>query len=102
PRPQPRSAWPFKQFTYSFNGQADLGWGLGGRPYPAFKNLYGGGLGSVRGFEQGSMGPKDEFGLSVGGSKRITVNNEMMLPVPGAGNDKTLRLFGFYDLGNVW
>jgi outer membrane protein insertion porin family len=95
--------YPFnKQFTYAFNGQADLGAGLGGRPYPAFKNLYGGGLGSVRGFEQGSLGPKDDSGYAVGGSKRLTINNELLLPVPGAGNDKTLRLFGFYDLGNVW
>ncbi len=91
-----------KQFTYAFNGQVDYGVGLGGRPYPAFKNLYGGGLGSVRGFEQGSLGPKDEYGLAVGGSKRLSINNELMLPVPGAGSDKTLRFFAFYDLGNVW
>ena len=24
------------------------------------------------------------------------------MPVPGAGNDKSFRLFGFMDMGNVW
>ena len=36
-----------------------LGQGLDGRPYPLFKNFYGGGLGSVRGFQAGSLGPRD-------------------------------------------
>ncbi|WP_163066377.1 BamA/TamA family outer membrane protein, partial [Acinetobacter baumannii] len=40
---------------------SELGWGTGvaGRPYPIFKNFYGGGLGSVRVFEAGSLGPVD-------------------------------------------
>ena len=24
------------------------------------------------------------------------------MPVPGSGNDKTFRMFGFMDAGNVW
>ena len=24
------------------------------------------------------------------------------MPFPGAGNDRTLRLYGFYDMGNVF
>jgi outer membrane protein insertion porin family len=30
------------------------------------------------------------------------VNAEFYVPVPGSGNDRTLRLFGYMDAGNVW
>lgn len=83
---------------------AELGWGkgLGGRPYPLFKNFYGGGLGSVRVFEQGSLGVIDPTGAYIGGAKRLNLNAELYVPVPGSGNDKSLRVFGFVDAGNVW
>jgi outer membrane protein insertion porin family len=83
---------------------AELGWGagLGSKPYPIFKNFYGGGLGSVRVFQQGSLGPVDVTGAYIGGSKRFNLNTELYVPVPGTGNDKSLRLFGFADAGNVW
>ena len=41
-------------------------------------------------------------GSSVGGAKKITLNAELIAPFPGAGNDKTLRLFAFTDVGNVF
>ena len=90
------------RFTLGLN--AELGWGKGlsGKPYPVFKNFYGGGLGSVRGFDQGSLGPVDVTGAYIGGSKRLNFNAELYLPVPGSGNDKTLRWFGYVDAGNVW
>ena len=91
-----------KRFTFGFN--AELGWGKGlsGRPYPIFKNFYGGGLGTVRGFDQGSLGPVDVIGAYIGGNRRININSELYLPVPGTGNDRTLRLFTYVDAGNVW
>ncbi len=91
-----------KQYTLAFN--SELGWGLGlqGQPYPVFKNFYSGGLGSVRGFQQGTLGPRDVTGSSIGGAKKLTLNTEVLTPFPGAGNDKTLRLFGFFDAGNVY
>ena len=51
-----------------FNAEIGYGKGLGGRPYPVFKNFYGGGLGSVRGFDQGSLGPVDVTGAYIGGN----------------------------------
>mgnify|MGYP006270244555 CR=1 FL=1 len=81
---------------------AGWGAGLGSKPYPIFKNFYGGGLGSVRVFQQGSLGPVDVTGAYIGGSKRFNLNSELYVPVPGTGNDKSLRLFGFADAGNVW
>ena len=91
-----------RQFTLAFN--ADFGWGkgLGGRPFPVFKNFFGGGLGSVRGFDQGTLGPRDITSAFIGGPKKIGFNAELLAPFPGAGNDRTLRVFGFFDLGNVY
>ena len=91
-----------RRFTLGFN--AELGWGkgLGGRPYPIFKNFYGGGLGTVRGFDQNSLGPVDVTGAYIGGNRRLNLNSELYLPVPGTGNDRTLRLFTYVDAGNVW
>ena len=90
-----------KQFTAAFNGE--LGWGaaLGGRTYPVFKNFYGGGLGSVRGFEQGSLGPRDGDQTVLGGTRKINLNAEILAPFPGAGNDRTLRMYAFVDVGSI-
>ena len=97
-----------KKFTLAFNAEVGWGKGLGGKPFPLFKNFYGGGLGSVRGFESGTLGGRstlvgDTTGtLSyIGGSKKILLNTEVIAPFPGAGNDRTLRMFGFFDVGNV-
>jgi outer membrane protein insertion porin family len=95
--------WPItRQFTFAINSELGWGKGLGGRPYPVFKNFYGGGLGTVRAFDQGSLGPVDVTGAYIGGNRRFNLNSELYLPVPGAGNDRTLRIFGYVDVGNVW
>lgn len=91
-----------RQFTLAFNAEAGWGKGLGGRPFPVFKNFYAGGLGSVRGFEQGTLGPRDVTGSSIGGPRKAVLNTELVAPFPGAGNDRTLRMFGFVDVGNVF
>ena len=91
-----------KKFTLAFNGEVGLGKGMGGRPFPVFKNFYSGGLGSVRGFDQGTLGPRDVTGASLGGPKKLTFNTELIAPFPGAGNDRTLRVFTFLDVGNVY
>ena len=90
-----------KQFTIGLNGEAGWGAGLNGQTFPVFKNSFSGGLGSVRGFEQGSLGPY-ESGTAIGGPKKITLNAELIAPFPGAGNDRTLRMFAFVDAGNVF
>lgn len=91
-----------KQYTIALNGEFGWGRGLNGRPFPVFKNSYSGGLGSVRGYQQGSLGPRDTSDLALGGPKKITLNTELIAPFPGVGNDRTLRLFGFVDAGNVF
>ncbi len=91
-----------RRFTLGLNAELGYGKGLGGRPYPIFKNFYGGGLGTVRAFDQGSLGPVDVTGAYLGGSKRLNINAELYLPIPGTGNDRTLRWFTYADVGNVW
>jgi outer membrane protein insertion porin family len=92
---------PFRM-SIGLNSELGIGKGLGGKPFPIFKNFYGGGLGTVRTFEQGSLGVVDPTGAFIGGAKRLNINAELYLPVPGSGNDKSLRIFGFADAGNVW
>jgi len=84
------------------NAEFGYGKGLGGRPYPIFKNFFGGGLGTVRGFDQGSLGGVDNLGAYLGGNRRLNINSELYLPLPGTGNDRTLRWFAYTDVGNVW
>ncbi|WP_028229258.1 outer membrane protein assembly factor BamA [Paraburkholderia ferrariae] len=90
-------------FVLGMNVQAGYGNGLGGKPYPIFKNYYAGGIGSVRGYEPSSLGPRDKTtGDPIGGSKMVVGNIELMFPLPGTGYDRTLRVFTFLDGGNVW
>ena len=92
-----------KQHTIALNTELGWGKGLSGRPFPLFKNFYSGGLGSVRGFEQASLGPRDSVGnAAIGGAKKVTFNLEAIGPFPGAGNDRTLRVYAFMDVGNVY
>ena len=94
-------ALPYK-LSLGLNAELGLGHGIGNRPYPVFKNFYGGGLGSVRVFEQNSLGIIDPTGAYIGGAKKLNLNGELYFPVPGTGNDKSLRIFAFVDAGNVW
>jgi outer membrane protein insertion porin family len=92
---------PYK-LSLGINAEFGYGQGLGGKPFPVFKNFYGGGLGTVRVFEQSSLGTVDPTGAYIGGSKRFNLNASLYFPVPGTGNDKSLRVFSFADAGNVW
>ncbi|MDR0479888.1 MAG: BamA/TamA family outer membrane protein, partial [Burkholderiaceae bacterium] len=91
-----------KLYTLALNGELGWGHGLNGQPFPVFKNFYSGGLGSVRGFEQSTLGPRDVTGAFIGGTRKVTLNTEFITPFPGAGNDRTLRLFGFVDAGGLY
>ncbi len=95
--------WPLPwRMTLGLNAEIGIGKGLGGKPFPVFKNFSGGGLGTVRTFEQGSLGTTDPTGAYIGGARRFNANAELYFPVPGTGNDRTLRIFAFADTGNVW
>ncbi|MBN8746654.1 Outer membrane protein assembly factor BamA [Xylophilus ampelinus] len=92
-----------KQYTLAFNADLGAAKAFGGKDFPIFKNFYAGGLGSVRGFEQNSLGPRDTITqAALGGTKKAVFNIELSTPFPGAGNDRTLRLYTFLDAGNVF
>ncbi|MGJ7529607.1 outer membrane protein assembly factor BamA [Variovorax sp. GB1P17] len=92
-----------KQYTLAVNGQLGYAKALGGTAFPIFKNFYAGGLGSIRGFEQNSLGPTDAVTAgALGGTRKAIFNMEFSTPFPGAGNDRTLRLYTFFDAGNVF
>ncbi|AKD25734.1 outer membrane protein assembly complex, YaeT protein [Polynucleobacter duraquae] len=91
----------------SYNGEVGYGEAYGKYPFPITKNYYVGGIGSVRGYAPGSLGPtyyNVNTGLNqpTGGQSKIVNNVEYTVPVPGSGVDKTLRVFGFVDGGNVY
>jgi outer membrane protein insertion porin family len=91
----------------SFNGEVGYGQAYGNNPFPITKNYYVGGIGSVRGYAPGSLGPQYYNSLigayqPTGGQSKIVSNLEYTVPVPGSGVDKTLRVFGFVDGGNAF
>ena len=91
----------------SFNGEVGYGEAYGKNPFPITKNYYVGGIGSVRGYSPGSLGPNyynTVIGAyqPTGGQSKIVTNVEYTFPVPGSGVDKTLRLFTFVDGGNAF
>nr|WP_240553686.1 outer membrane protein assembly factor BamA [Polynucleobacter campilacus] len=91
----------------SFNGEVGYGEAYGTKPFPITKNYYVGGIGSVRGYAPGSLGPQYyNYNIgsyqATGGQSKIVSNVEYTFPVPGSGVDKTLRLFTFVDGGNAF
>ena len=91
----------------SFNGEVGYGQQYGNNPFPITKNYYVGGIGSVRGYSPGSLGPNYyntylNAYQPTGGQSKIIINGEYTFPVPGSGADKTLRLFTFVDGGNAF
>jgi outer membrane protein insertion porin family len=96
---RPLTRW----MTLALKGELDIGGGLQGHAYPVFKNFYGGGIGSVRGYESSSLGLVDPYTLdALGGARRVIGNAELQFPFPGSGSDRSLRWFTFADTGQVF
>jgi outer membrane protein insertion porin family len=87
--------------TFMANGIVGYANGYSGKPLPFFKNFYAGGVGSVRGFETASLGPKDQNGDILGGNRQFIGNFEMLFPIPGY-KEKNVRIALFMDGGDVW
>jgi outer membrane protein insertion porin family len=94
-----------KKVTAAVNAEVGIGAGTDGVEYPIFKNFYSGGLGSIRGFEQGSLTTARQRALGLtatGGTKKVNFNAEVLSPLPGGGTDKTLRVYAFFDAGGLF
>jgi outer membrane protein insertion porin family len=83
---------------------SDLGYagGFGNKQVPFFKNYYAGGPGSVRGYRPFSLGPQDAQGNVLGGTRKVVGSAEVQFPMPGAQQDKSLRLAAFLDAGQIY
>lgn len=91
-----------RAFTLAVNGQVDWAKTYGGKNFPVIKNMYAGGIGSVRGYEGASLGPRDTLTDNyLGGSRRTVANVQLYLPFPGASRDRSLRWFVFADAGQI-
>lgn len=91
-----------RDITFMVNGEAGIANGYGGQILPFFKNFYAGGVGSVRGYDPSSLGPRDSNNYSLGGNKRVIGNAELLFPMPGFAKEKSVRLSMFLDGGAVY
>lgn len=91
-----------RTYTLMLNGEIGAANGMGGKPLPFYKNLYAGGVTSVRGYDSYSLGPRDSQGAFLGGNKRLVGNAEVLFPVPGTGVDRSMRMGVFLDTGQVF
>ena len=95
--------FPFFGPTFlEWNGEVLYGEALGDTTeIPPYKRFFGGGPGSVRGFREGWMGPRDTNNNPFGGNLRVSSQLEMVFPMPGQAASTT-RFSLFADAGNVF
>ncbi|MEK9871967.1 MAG: outer membrane protein assembly factor BamA, partial [Gammaproteobacteria bacterium] len=93
--------------------RADLGFGdaYGGTDtLPFYKHFFAGGMGSVRGFESNTLGPRstpspqDRFNEPdpIGGNALIELSAEVLFPLPFIEDQSQMRSVFFVDAGNVF
>ena len=93
--------WPvWNPWVLMLRGEIGYGDGYSGKPLPFFKAFYAGGVGSVRGFEASSLGPRDTFGNVLGGKRKIVGNAELFYPILAGA--QAVRLSAFADIGQIY
>ena len=83
---------------------ADIAYGASyksNQDFPFFENYFGGGNGSVRGFKNYTLGPRDSNNLPIGGSTKMYGSAELFFPVPFLQEVKSVRLGAFFDAGRI-
>ncbi len=91
-----------RQWILRFNSEVGIGEGIGDTTaVPPYKQFYGGGPQSVRGFKESYLGPRDSFGRPYGGNVLVASQLELILPLPDKWASQA-RASLFYDVGNVF
>jgi outer membrane protein insertion porin family len=92
----------WRSFTLMFNLDLAYGQALGDTTaLPPYRQYFGGGPDSVRGFRESRLGPKDNFGRPYGGNIKTIAQTELLLPMPEKWRNSA-RFSLFYDIGNVF
>lgn len=90
------------KWVISFNAELGMGEAMGDTTaLPPYKQFYGGGPQSVRGFKESYLGPRDSFGRPYGGNMLVASQLELIIPLPDKFASQA-RASIFYDVGNVF
>ena len=91
-----------RKWTVRLNTELGIGEAMGDTTaIPPYKQFYGGGPQSVRGFKESYLGPRDSFGRPYGGNVLVASQLELILPLPDKWASQA-RASIFYDIGNVF
>ncbi|HEX7062524.1 MAG TPA: outer membrane protein assembly factor BamA [Woeseiaceae bacterium] len=89
-------------WTVRVNSELAYGEGLNDTTsLPPYKQFFGGGPESVRGYKESYLGPRDSFGRPWGGNVLVASQLELILPLPEKFRSQA-RATLFYDIGNVF
>jgi outer membrane protein insertion porin family len=94
-----------KDLVFALRGNAAYGDGYGSTAaLPFFEHFFAGGVQSVRGFRQNTLGPRDSRNNPFGGSIKLIGGADLFFPVPFLDEElkSAFRLGVFFDAGNVF
>jgi len=89
-------------WTIRFNAELGYGEAVGATTaLPPYKQFFGGGPESIRGYKESFLGPRDSFGNPYGGNVLVASQLELIIPLPEKFSSQA-RASIFYDAGNVF
>jgi outer membrane protein insertion porin family len=92
----------FGQWTLRLNTDLAYGEALKATTaLPPYKQFFGGGPESVRGYKESYLGPRDSFGNPYGGNVLVASQLELIIPIPEKFRSQA-RASVFYDIGNIF
>jgi len=92
----------FGRFALRWNVELGYGEAMGDTTaLPPYKQYFGGGPQSIRGYRESFLGPRDSFGNPYGGNVLVASQLELILPLPEKWA-RQARATLFYDAGNVF